>query len=51
MKQSVTVCAILFCVLLFGMAVTFWLTPKKSFSAVCRNYFFLKIEGCVFFLV
>lgn len=34
MKQSVTVCAILFCVLLFGMAVTFWLTPKKSFSAV-----------------
>lgn len=34
MKQSVMVCAILFCVLLFGMAVTFWLIPKKSFSAV-----------------
>ena len=34
MKQSVTVCAILFCVLLFGMAITFRLMPKKDFSAV-----------------
>ncbi|HBF15376.1 MAG TPA: hypothetical protein DDW30_06810 [Clostridiales bacterium] len=34
MKQSVTICAILFCVLLFGMAITFWLVPKKDFSAV-----------------
>lgn len=34
MKQSVTVCAILFCVLLFGTAVAFWVLPKKTFSAV-----------------
>ena len=34
MKQSVTVCVILFCVLLFGMAAIFWVLPKKTFSVV-----------------
>ena len=34
MKPSMTVCAILFCLCLFGMAVAFWALPKKEFSAV-----------------
>lgn len=34
MKFSMTLCAILFCLCLFGMAVTFWLLPKKEFSAL-----------------
>lgn len=34
MKLSMTVCAILFCLCLFGMAVAFWALPKKEFSAV-----------------
>lgn len=34
MKLSLTLCAILFCLCLFGMAVSFWVLPKKDFSAL-----------------
>lgn len=34
MKPSMTVCAILFCLCLFGMAIAFWTLPKQAFSEV-----------------
>lgn len=32
MKRSLTVCAVLFCAVLLGMAFLFWLLPKSNFS-------------------
>lgn len=34
MRTSLTVCAILFCLCLFGMALLLWLLPKQDFSPV-----------------
>lgn len=34
MRSTLTVCAVLFCVLLFGMALGFWLAPKHAFSEI-----------------
>lgn len=34
MKYSLTVCAVCFCICLFGMAIAFWVLPQKSFSKV-----------------
>lgn len=34
MKGSMTFCAVVFCLCLFGMAILFWVLPKKDFSEV-----------------